>query len=77
MSFLGYSLLPMLILAVIGIFTNLSGEFGMIASLLLASWSSYSCSGLIAVLLNRLDSKMLILYPLFLFYISFAMIIIY
>lgn len=77
MSFLGYSLIPMLLLAIVGIFASLTGEFGLISGLLLSSWSSYSCSNLFTVMLNREDSKMLIMYPLFLFYVSFALIIIY
>lgn len=76
MSFLGYSLLPMLFLAALGIFLPLS-RGSVAVGLILAVWSSYSCSGLLAVLLGRQDSRWMVVYPLFLFYLSFALIIIY
>lgn len=67
----------MLFLALLGVFVTLKGEIGLVGSLVLSGWSSYSCSNMFAVMLNRLDSKMLILYPLFLFYLKFALIILY
>lgn len=77
MSLLGYSLLPMLFLALVGVFVTLKGEFGLVGSLVLSGWSSYSCSNMFSVMLNRSDSKILIQYPLFLFYLKFALIILY
>ena len=77
MSCLGYSLLPMLFLAILGIFFSLSNGLGVIFGVLMAVWSSLSCGGWIAILAGRDDSKWMVIYPLFLFYLNFAMIIIF
>jgi hypothetical protein len=77
MSYLGYGLLPMLVLAAIGILFSLNTAFGVLSSLLLSGWSSYSAGGMIGLALNRSSGKILIIYPLFLFYLSFALIIIF
>lgn len=77
MCFLGYSLLPMLILAIFGIFIRLNTAFGIIMSLILACWSSKTSGDLISLLINRFTDKSLIYYPLFLFYINYALIIIF
>lgn len=76
-SYLGYSLLPMLILAILGIFLSLKTGFGIFASLILAGWSSYTSGALMSLALNRSEGRILIMYPLFLFYLSFALIIIF
>ncbi len=77
MSFLGYSLLPMLILAAFGIVISLKGSFGVLSSLFLAAWSSYTAGNMVSLVLNRTEGKILLVYPLFLFYLSFALIIIF
>lgn len=76
MSFLGYSLLPMLILAGFGILFSLNNAFGVFSSLILAAWSSKTAGSMISLALNR-EGIVLIAYPLFLFYLSFALIIIF
>lgn len=76
-SYLGYSLLPMLILAVFGIVLRLNNAFGVFSSLILAAWSSYTAGNTIGVVLNRSEGRVLLAYPLFLFYLSFALIIIF
>jgi hypothetical protein len=77
MSLLGYSLLPMLILAAFGIVITLTGPFGIISSLFLAAWSSFTAGNMVSLVLNRNEGKILLVYPLFLFYLSFALIIIF
>jgi hypothetical protein len=77
MSFLGYGLLPMLLLAIFGILLPLNNLFGILSSLILSGWSSFSAGSVISLALNRQEGKILIVYPLFLFYLSFALIIIY
>jgi hypothetical protein len=52
MSFLGYSLLPMLFLALVGIFVNLNGVTGVVCGCLLSGWSAFSGSGLLSVMLT-------------------------
>lgn len=77
MSLLGYSLLPMLILAALGIVISLTGSFGVLSSLFLAAWSSLTAGNMVSLILNRSEGKILLVYPLFLFYLSFALIIIF
>ena len=48
MSFLGYSLLPMLILALFGIFVALNTPVGVLLSFILAGWCAASSGNLIA-----------------------------
>lgn len=77
MSYLGYSLLPMLVLALAGVFVNLKGGLGALVGLGLAGWSSVVAGGWLMSVLGRGDSRWLVIYPLFLFYVSFSLIIIY
>ena len=76
MSFLGYSLLPMLVLAFFGVFIPLTTPFGVLLSLLLAGWCAASSGNLIAAVTMH-PHWWLVVYPLFLFYLSFALIIIF
>ena len=77
MSFLGYSLLPMLILATLGILFPLSNGLGAVVGVIISGWSSWSCGGFIAVLVGREESIWLVFYPLLLFYLNFGLIIIF
>jgi protein YIPF5/7 len=77
MSFMGYALLPMLFLAVVGIFTGLASGAGAVVGLGLAGWSSWVSSAWVGVAMELQESRVLVAYPLFLFYVSFAMIIIF
>jgi hypothetical protein len=47
MSTLGYSLLPMLILGLCGIFISLKGSGGILLSLSIAIWSSYAAGNIL------------------------------
>lgn len=79
MSTLGYALLPMLILGFFGIFTSMKGTAGIILSLGISGWSSLAASNFVEAMMKQTnqDRKPLLIYPLFLFYVSFAMIIIF
>jgi hypothetical protein len=78
MSTLGYGLLPMLSLGFLNIFCNLKGGIGILISLSIALWSSFAAANFIDVLIkDEKNRKLLIVYPLFLFYISFTMIVIF
>lgn len=79
MSSLGYSLLPMLILGFFGIFFSLKGTIGILLSLSIAFWSSLSAGNTLEVYLRQPhnDRKVLLVYPLFLFYLCFGMIVIF
>ena len=79
MSTVGYSLLPMLALGFCGIFVSLKGNIGILLSLGMSGWASVAASNIIEALMPQTESnrKPLLIYPLFLFYVSFAMIIIF
>ena len=79
MSSLGYALLPMLILGLFNIFLSLKGTFGILISLSIAAWASLAAGNTMEVYLksNNSDRKVLLVYPLFLFYLCFAMIVIF
>ena len=79
MSTVGYALLPMLLLGFFGIFSSLKGNMGIIISLAVSGWASLAASNIIESLMRQTESnrKPLLIYPLFLFYVSFAMIIIF
>jgi hypothetical protein len=79
MSAMGYSMIPMLILGLVGIFISMKGPIGIGVSLGVSGWSSFAASTFIEGLMKQTESnrKILLLYPLFLFYVSFAMIIIF
>ena len=79
MSTLGYALLPMLILGVCGIFASLKGNVGILLSLAVSGWASLAASNIIESFMKQTESnrKLLLIYPMFLFYVSFAMIVIF
>lgn len=79
MSTMGYAMIPMLILGFFSIFTAMKGPVGIILSLAVSGWSSLAASNFIEALMKQTetDRKILLMYPLFLFYVSFAMIIIF
>lgn len=55
MSILGYGLLPMLLLGLLGVFFNLNKGFGTVIGLFIAMWSSYASSNFMNALIR--DSK--------------------
>jgi protein YIPF6 len=78
MSTLGYGMLPMLAIGFVGIFISLKSGLGIGVALAAAAWSSFAAGNFMDVLIkDSKDKKALIIYPLFLFYISFTMIVIF
>lgn len=78
MSILGYGLLPMLMLGFFGVFFSLNGGIGTIFALLIASWASYAAGNFMSVLMREAkERKLLIMYPLFLYYLSFTLLVIF
>ena len=77
MSILGYGLIPMLLLGLIGIFVSLKGEVGIILGIIISIWSAMASSNYIDLMIGGYDRGALITYPLFLFYVSFVMITIF
>ena len=78
MSTMGYGLLPMVGLGFLGIFISLKSGLGIIVALAAAGWASYSAGNFMDVLIkDTKNRKTLVIYPLFLFYVSFTMIVIF
>jgi hypothetical protein len=75
---MGYGLLPMVGLGFIGIFISLKSGLGITVALLAAFWASYAAGNFMdALIKDTKDRKALVIYPLFLFYVSFTMIVIF
>lgn len=78
MSILGYGLLPMLVLGFFGLFMSLNRGIGTIIALLVALWASYAAGNFMSVLMREAkERRLLIMYPLFLYYLSFTLIVIF
>ncbi|XBW37198.1 hypothetical protein QEN19_002777 [Hanseniaspora menglaensis] len=76
-SILGYSFLPLCILSGIGIFSHLNSSLGLILSLLIVSWCAVSSSGEFVKFLSLHNVRLLVAYPLFIFYSVFASMIVF
>ncbi|OBA28772.1 Yip1-domain-containing protein [Hanseniaspora valbyensis NRRL Y-1626] len=76
-SILGYSFLPLCILSGIGIFTHLNSNIGLILSFVIVSWCSASSSGEFVKMLSLNNVRLLVAYPLFIFYSVFASMIVF
>lgn len=76
-SILGYAFLPLCVLASLGVFANLNNTFGYILGLLTVLWSTWSSSGLFTVSLDLHNVRILIAYPLLIFYSVFALMAIF
>ncbi|KNB45798.1 hypothetical protein JH06_2420 [Blastocystis sp. subtype 4] len=73
-SILGYSIIPLVFLALYSVFFNTKNTFGLILGVLSIIWSSFSASRFIELLLGSKDQRYIIMYPLLLLYATFAMI---
>lgn len=84
-SILGYSIIPLLILALYSLFLSPTyvrfdvhssnrATYGMIVAIVCIVWSSFSASRFIELLLGSKDQRYIIMYPLLLMYATFAMI---
>ncbi len=78
MSSIGYGLLPILCIGVLGIFFTLKGSIGVALALGAAFWASIAAGNFMDMLIkDSKDRKALIIYPLFLFYVSFVVLVIF
>ncbi|KAL0124860.1 hypothetical protein PUN28_006607 [Cardiocondyla obscurior] len=62
-SVLGYCLLPMVVLAGLGVFTTLRGLMGLVLAFMAVAWASLSASRLFSTMSGEEDQKLLIAYP--------------
>lgn len=74
---LGYSLVPFVILALVGLFASLTTLAGVLFSGLVAMWSCLIATRLIVNKLDVADQKFLIAYPIGLFYCVFVILTIF
>lgn len=76
-SVLGYCFLPLCILSAIGIFHSLDNTLGYALGTLFVIWSTWSSSGFFNSLLQLTNARLLIAYPLLIFYSVFALMAIF
>ncbi|KAK6199274.1 uncharacterized protein RJT21DRAFT_121584 [Scheffersomyces amazonensis] len=76
-SVIGYCLLPLVLLNVIGVVMSLDNMVGYILSILAVIWCTYSASGFFVAVLQLHNARPLVAYPLFMFYSVFALMTIF
>ncbi|GJQ73962.1 hypothetical protein Trydic_g18896 [Trypoxylus dichotomus] len=76
-SILGYCLLPIVILSLVGIFISLHGSFGIIAAILAVIWSCLSASRLFVAMSGDNEQRPLIAYPCALVCGVFALLVVF
>ena len=74
---MGYCLLPMVVLAFISIFLDLHGFIGVVMSMLVVAWCTYSASLMFVTVLNMRDQRALVAYPVFLLYACFSILAVF
>ena len=77
MSVLGYCLLPFNILALVTLFLPVFNMLGGALSLMIILWSTYMATQFIDTMLTMTGKKMIIAYPIFLFYMCFLLLAIF
>lgn len=76
-SVIGYCLLPLVLISVIGVFISLDNLLGYVASIVAVFWCTFSASGFFVTVLKLHNVRPLIAYPLFMFYSVFALMAIF
>ncbi|KAF2731357.1 golgi membrane protein-like protein [Polyplosphaeria fusca] len=76
-SVLGYCLLPLVLVAFIGIAIPLDGFFGYLLTSLAIVWCSYSSSSMFTIVGRMTSMRGLVAYPMVLFYGSFGIMAIF
>ncbi|KAJ2321548.1 hypothetical protein GGI00_006048 [Coemansia sp. RSA 2681] len=77
-SILGYCLLPIVFLGSIGLATDLkSSQLAAIAALLPIAWCTYSSATMFVTVLSMSEQRLLVAYPIGLFYTSFALLTVF
>jgi len=76
-SILGYSLLPMVLLAGFLILFPMDGLFGFIISGVIIAWCTHSAGMMFVATLDLRDQSLLVMYPCCLLYVCFALITIF
>lgn len=76
-SVLGYCLLPLVITSLIGIAVPMDSPFGYILTAAAISWCTYSSSSMFCAVGRMSDMRLLVAYPLTLFYVGFGIMAIF
>ncbi|KAH7088299.1 hypothetical protein FB567DRAFT_524094 [Paraphoma chrysanthemicola] len=76
-SVLGYCLLPLVLVAILGIAIPLDGLFGYILTSLAIMWCAYAASSMFTVVGRMTSMRGLVAYPMVLFYGSFGIMAIF
>ena len=72
-SVLGYCLLPIVVLAAVGILINLHGPAGVVGGLMVVAWCTRSATAIFEEALQMQQQRYLIAYPVLIFYTSFVL----
>lgn len=76
-SVIGYCLLPLVLVSAFGVIFSLDNIIGYIACAIAVFWCTYSASGFFVAVLNLHNVRILIGYPLGMFYSVFALMAIF
>ncbi|KAJ1929761.1 hypothetical protein IWQ60_000913 [Tieghemiomyces parasiticus] len=76
-SVLGYSLLPMVLLSGVSLLLKLSSNIGYILSCLAVLWCTYAASTMFVTVLSMSNQRLLVAYPVGLFYTCFALMTVF
>ncbi|KAJ2226730.1 hypothetical protein H4R99_005335 [Coemansia sp. RSA 1722] len=77
-SILGYCLLPIVFLGGIGLATDLkTTQLGALAAALPIAWCTYSSATMFVTVLSMSEQRLLVAYPVCLFYTSFALLTVF
>jgi len=77
MSILGYCLIPFIFLAAVTLVLPVFNIFGGILSFVIICWATYMATQFIDAVLSMTHKKMLVAYPVFLFYMCFLLLAIF
>jgi hypothetical protein len=77
MSILGYSLLPIVLLALAGIVLDLRGALGLCLALLVIGWCTVNATRLFEKALSMTEQRYLVAYPVTMLYACFALLTIF
>ncbi|KAI8320441.1 Yip1-domain-containing protein [Martensiomyces pterosporus] len=77
-SILGYCLLPIVFLGSLGLAVDLkSAQLGPAAAIIPIAWCSYSSATMFVTVLSMSEQRLLVAYPIGLFYTSFALLTVF
>jgi len=76
-SVLGYCLLPLVLTSAIGVLLSLDGVIGYSLAIIAISWCTYSASAIFVAVLQLMEMRALVAYPVGLFYSAFAVMTVF